>query len=1362
MSVNVDAVQRLYVAYFNRPGDPAGMQHWQSRLPSTAATQAQLESIANNFSGSAEYTSLYAGLSNTAVVNQLYNNLFGRSAETTGLLHWAGQLDNGTITFARLALQLTYSAQGTDAAVIANKLAASRAFTDALDTTAEIVGYSGTAAAASARAWLATVSDTASSLTTATAGVATAVTNATAASASSASPGATYTLTTGRDSPSNTSGNDIYNATNATITSAGQTFNSEDTVDGGSGIDTLNIDHGVASVTYQLINVRNVEVVNANFTAAGVLSLLGSSGITTLTSKGSTAAANFANIESTNIGLGVISSAKDANFVYTAAATAGSADSVTLTVNGVTTGGTITIDGIETLNIISTGTANSIGNLAASAATTINISGEQSINLGTALTVARSLSGITHGLSGANGITATLTNTNSVTVLGGAGNDVISITDAGGADNSVLGGDGNDVITFSQNLTNSDTVSGGNGIADTLVADSSSFVNFLNLAGRITGFERITVSNALQNTLTTANIQTGIERVNLQSIVTQAVVFENGAKTISFSGASAAGSQTLTVSDTGNAITDSLIILNSSAAADSFSGADALTILGFEVVTIDTSTTTTRQLQTAGAIGVTPDSGGSVALNFIGNNSITTAALTATSATSGTVDGSGLTGTAALTLGAATIGITSIIGSSNADTLVGSATATTIDGGAGNDNITGGVANDVITGSTGDDTIDGAALNDSLLGGDGNDSITAGTGNDTVIGGSGNDRIIFGGNLATGDSIDGGDGTADVLIVSQASLTTIGAYAISVVTTLNDRISNVERIEITDTLQNNAAFDIARLDSINYISLIAGYNGAGAGGDANEELSGLASGSTVVLNTGANHVDDVLALTLADNSGASNSLNLIMTESATTDYGNLAVSGIETVNLFSNEIAENTAIRVATLGISINRSDGVNTRAVTLNISGTESLTLDTVVGADLINAAGLSGAARFLMTNTAGSLLGQTITGGSGADLIHAGDGADTIDGGAGDDYLKADSSAEDDVDTVTGGSGNDTIVFSDAGEADVFHETSAVGSSDTLLINGQIDISTINMNGAGAGTALNGASGLGFENILVSGASATLIGAQLTGLTINFSEHTAATTTVIVTATAGAATNLSGVTFNAHAYVGSAGTAVTSNAFTDGTDYFIINGLDGSNETITGTSFADSISGGTGADVLSGGSGSDTIIGGAGADNLSGGAGADRFTYATVAQGGAAATVAANSALAAGDTISDFTSTSDKLAFLGVSQVGTAATAAAGTAGTWSMNTAGIFIVTGSSLNVTPGTTTSGAVATAIGALTGDANDVGYVAIANAAGTSYTLFQLTLKNARAAAAADTTDEISIVGTITSAALVAGDIAFV
>ncbi|OGS72854.1 MAG: hypothetical protein A2063_11060 [Gallionellales bacterium GWA2_60_142] len=137
-------------------------------MPSTTTTQAQLAAIAAGFSGSTEYATLYAGQSNTQIVNNLHLNLFGRAAEPAGLTHWAGRLTAGSETFASLALQLTYSAQGTDAAAIANKVSAANAFTAEINTVLEKAFYHGTVSAASARGWLATVTDSVASLATAT------------------------------------------------------------------------------------------------------------------------------------------------------------------------------------------------------------------------------------------------------------------------------------------------------------------------------------------------------------------------------------------------------------------------------------------------------------------------------------------------------------------------------------------------------------------------------------------------------------------------------------------------------------------------------------------------------------------------------------------------------------------------------------------------------------------------------------------------------------------------------------------------------------------------------------------------------------------------------------------------------------------------------------------------------------------------------------------------------------------------------------------------------------------------------------------------------------------------------------------
>lgn len=114
--------------------------------------------------------------------------------------------------------------------------------------------------------------------------------------------------------------------------------------------------------------------------------------------------------------------------------------------------------------------------------------------------------------------------------------------------------------------------------------------------------------------------------------------------------------------------------------------------------------------------------------------------------------------------------------------------------------------------------------------------------------------------------LDGGDGT-DTLSITNASLTTLAGLSISAIGTLNGRIS-VERVTISDDL-DQTTFDMGRLDDINYITLATGISG-------NETLSGLAAGTTIVLQHAGT---ETLTATLASSSGSADSLNLV-TEAA--------------------------------------------------------------------------------------------------------------------------------------------------------------------------------------------------------------------------------------------------------------------------------------------------------------------------------------------------------------------------------------------------------------------------------------------------------------------------------------------------
>lgn len=123
MAVTATQVQNLYLAYFGRPAEPAGLSYW------TAQADATVDQISAAFAQQPEYTNTYGGLTRSQTINQLYQNLFGRAAASDELTYWQNSND---ITVDRLALALTNGATGTDRLLLDSKIQ----YVSALTTTA--------------------------------------------------------------------------------------------------------------------------------------------------------------------------------------------------------------------------------------------------------------------------------------------------------------------------------------------------------------------------------------------------------------------------------------------------------------------------------------------------------------------------------------------------------------------------------------------------------------------------------------------------------------------------------------------------------------------------------------------------------------------------------------------------------------------------------------------------------------------------------------------------------------------------------------------------------------------------------------------------------------------------------------------------------------------------------------------------------------------------------------------------------------------------------------------------------------------------------------------------------------------------
>lgn len=129
MVITASQIQNLYIAYFGRPAEQAGLDYW--------STQADLtvEGLSASFAEQPEYQAVYGDLPREEVVAQLYQNLFGRKAEGNELEYWIASDD---ISVDRMALALVNGAQSTDRELLDGKTEFAAAITAAQSDVSDI------------------------------------------------------------------------------------------------------------------------------------------------------------------------------------------------------------------------------------------------------------------------------------------------------------------------------------------------------------------------------------------------------------------------------------------------------------------------------------------------------------------------------------------------------------------------------------------------------------------------------------------------------------------------------------------------------------------------------------------------------------------------------------------------------------------------------------------------------------------------------------------------------------------------------------------------------------------------------------------------------------------------------------------------------------------------------------------------------------------------------------------------------------------------------------------------------------------------------------------------------------------------
>jgi len=155
-------VQELYIAYFGRPADPAGLAFYADALDAETTT---VNDIASSFATSVEAQAIVA-LDTTAFLEAVYQQAFARSydaAVDADGTFWADAITSGATTKELAMVQILDGAQNDDVTAVANKVAVATTYTAAVTT--DSADYSGDAAAAAAKAVLTAVTSDASTVT---------------------------------------------------------------------------------------------------------------------------------------------------------------------------------------------------------------------------------------------------------------------------------------------------------------------------------------------------------------------------------------------------------------------------------------------------------------------------------------------------------------------------------------------------------------------------------------------------------------------------------------------------------------------------------------------------------------------------------------------------------------------------------------------------------------------------------------------------------------------------------------------------------------------------------------------------------------------------------------------------------------------------------------------------------------------------------------------------------------------------------------------------------------------------------------------------------------------------------------------
>ncbi|MFS2161945.1 DUF4214 domain-containing protein [Pseudomonas sp. Pseusp122] len=837
----VDQIQNLYIAYFGRPADPVGLAFWAAEVN---AANGNLSTAIAGFSASTESAALYGGMSLAAKVTAIYSNLFNRAPEPAGLIYWVTKISNGEVSDVQAAYQILSAAGPGDATAIANKLSVAKAFTVALDTPAEIAGYSGLASAASARAFLAKVDSTAYTFNQAVTGLSVGVAEATGTSITSPAPtaptfnaitvvaGGAYNGTSGLpDKYSSTIANlngttiagNVADTDSLTLTTAGTvTLNNGSTGGTLSNIKVLSLANGTNTITYNTsagISTINGGTGDDTFILNSALlpiAISGGNGTDTIvltaayaaTASGSgTFASNVTGIEKLSL-TSATSQTIDLQTLGNYSDVTVGAGSNGLTLSNLVSNGNLRLTGSGTAltitNAAFAGGANDIVNL--------------SLSDGSTSAVAFASTGIT-----ASGVeTANISVNDTQATPSGAFNDTLTWL---GNSIKTINVSGNAGLTLSANSTALTTVDASGITLGGFTWTASALASTATVKGSLSGTNTVNLNSATAGVNYTGGA--GNDNVTINGSVSSTAALGNGSNSLALNGATILGTYT------GGTGSDSLAFFS---ALPDISNA---TITGFENLTLTNNANVTMSTAQFSQFTGTINAAGTETLNLSTAGTLTAA---------NTIEKYNLAnGTNNFT--SANVAV-QVAGGSGADTFNFTANQivnflTSLDGGLG--------TNTLNIGATTTQSIDLSTKvsNIQVV----NVAGSIGTAGFTNVDGAG---VILNYTKSTGDNtiiLGSGGQTLNLLGSSAASTTITGGAAVDVINLQTSGFGSETLIETGANMSNRNQVDqVGNFNATGTDYFKTGVNAAFVGSyiignaDTSNYLSTISSGLSIVLN----------------------------------------------------------------------------------------------------------------------------------------------------------------------------------------------------------------------------------------------------------------------------------------------------------------------------------------------------------------------------------------------------------------------------------------------------------------------------------------------------------------------------------